>query len=363
MSRLFLVFLGSLIFLMPPLTLAEEVPSEEAKVAALFKAYKIKLKSGDVAAALTAAKQMYALTPSVYGKISKSHATATFNLAQMTESLNHTKETARLYQEHIDILDELKVQKDKRYLAKMGLLARAYIKIHDVDKAIQYGQKTLGLAKEIKVSKEVLAALELKLGSYYYRSYGQVRKAKRHFKKAYDLYSQVYGEDHIKAGQVLFWLAKIDAGSKKNRRATEKFENVLTIYNKALAPGDDAILRIHAFLVNAYEKLGDKEKSTEHCIAVATERPLGFDREIDPLYKRVPTYPRSNRSGYIIAEFTVDEFGQVKDIKTLRGENIKTFEKSAHKALSQFRYAPSIKDGKRVETKGVLHKVTFTIAN
>ncbi len=30
-------------------------------------------------------------------------------------------------------------------------------------------------------------------------------------------------------------------------------------------------------------------------------------------------------------------------------------------ALAQFRYAPSIKDGERVKTEGVLHKITFQI--
>ena len=154
---------------------------------------------------------------------------------------------------------------------------------------------------------------------------------------------------------------------KKNRKAAKRLEKVLDIYDKIFPSGDDRILQTHAFLVTIYEKLKEKEKSTQHCIAVATERPLGFDREIDPLYKIVPTYPqnasRSGKEGYIIAEFMVDEFGQVKDIKTLEGENIKYFEKEAHKALSQFRYAPSVKDGKRVTTEGVLHKVTFKMGD
>ncbi|PCI34469.1 MAG: hypothetical protein COB54_01410 [Alphaproteobacteria bacterium] len=366
MSRLFLVFLGSVIFLMPPLAFAEEAPSEKAKVVALFKAYKASLKAGDTEGALKSAKQMHALTPVVYGKVSKTHATAAFNLAQLSTVLNHRKDTARYYQEHLDILDALKVQKNDRYLAKLGLLAGAYMKIHKADEAIKYGRRALGLAKELNVSDDIVAAFELNLGSYYYNSYGMGNKAKRQFKKAYELYSQLYGEDHIKTAQALFWLAKIDVGFKKNRRAAEKFENVLDIYNKELPAGDDAILQTHAFLVNVYEKMGDKEKSTEHCIAVATERPLDFDRELDALYKISPKYPYSaqkdGRQGHIIAEFTVDEFGQVKDIKTLEGKNIRTFEKSAHKALSQFRYAPSIVDGKRVETKGVLHKITFKMA-
>ncbi|VAV91970.1 hypothetical protein MNBD_ALPHA01-1345, partial [hydrothermal vent metagenome] len=40
-----------------------------------------------------------------------------------------------------------------------------------------------------------------------------------------------------------------------------------------------------------------------------------------PLYKIPPTYPRnalvSRKEGYIIAEFTVDELGQVEDLKVI----------------------------------------------
>ncbi len=363
MLRLFIIILGMFIILMPSSVFANEDAGKKAQVISLYKSYRASLKEEDNQAALKYAKQMYELTPKVYGKISNPHATAAFNLAQMSELLYIREDAAALYREHIDILDALNVPKDEKYLGKLRLLTKAYMRGDYYKKAAKNGRKELKLAKALNIQDEILAEYELALGIYNYRIYGKAGKAKKRVNKAIKLFSASYGEHHIKTAKALFWRAKLSMGLNKNRKAAEEFENVLEIYNENLDPGHGSILQTHAFLVNTYEKLGEKEKSTEHCIAVAKERPVGFEREIEPLYKVIPVYPhsaeRSQSEGYIIAEFIVDEFGQVKDIKTLEGENVKTFEKAAHEALSKFRYAPSIKDGERVKTEGVLHKVTF----
>lgn len=365
MLRLLFTFIGLIIFLAPAPLFAGE--GQKSEVISLYKSYRGSLKEGKNEVALKFAEQMYALTPGAFGKISKTHATATFNLAQINDLLKNHKAAAELYQQHIDILDKLKVPKDKHYLVKLGLLAAAYMKINNFSDAAMYGRKALGLAKDLKVTDKILAVYELKLGTYYYLGYGKGRRARQHINKAVELFTEVYGDNDARTAWAIFWRAKLDMGFKKNRRAAEEFEHVLDIYNKELDAGDDRILQVHAFLVNVYEKLGEKEKSTQHCIAVATERPTGFDRDLDPLYKITPTYPdwaqMAGMSGYIIAEFTVNEFGQVKDIKTIGGKNIKYFEKNAYKALSQFRYAPTIRDGKRVRTEGVKHKITFEMEN
>lgn len=139
----------------------------------------------------------------------------------------------------------------------------------------------------------------------------------------------------------------------------------MTVYNEELPAGDGRILQVHAFLVNAYEMLGKKDKATEHCIAVATERPLDFDREIEPLYKVRPYYPRKalslGRSGYTILEFSIDEFGQTGNFKVIETTD-KFFNKTSIEALSKFRYAPSIRGGKRVKTEGLKHKISYRIS-
>ena len=56
-------------------------------------------------------------------------------------------------------------------------------------------------------------------------------------------------------------------------------------------------------------------------------------------------------------DYKVD-LGQVEDLKVIETTD-KVFNKEALAALSKFRYAPTIRDGERIKTKGVLHKVTF----
>ncbi|PHZ85864.1 TonB family protein [Paremcibacter congregatus] len=363
----FIKILMCIIVMMAPVaSVAGDDSDPKAHITQLYKTYITTLKAGDEEKALGLAQEMYSLSPPVFGAYSKSHATMAFNLAQMLEKRREYLAALPYYQEHVDILEKLKAPEDETYLYKLGLLAQAYRNAREEEKAAKWSMKALVLARDLQLPKEVIGDYELELGSSYYGVHGEVRSARRYLKKAHDHYLEVYGEDHVKTAQALFWLAKVDASFRKHRQAAEKLEAVLQVYEKNFPKGHDMTLQVHAFLVGAYEGKGDKDKATEHCIAVATERPTDFDREIDPLYKIAPTYPlsaaRSGKEGFVIAEFVVTASGQVENIKTLEGENIRDFEKAAHEALSKFRYAPSIQNGQRVRTEGVLHRVTFKMA-
>jgi len=234
MSRLFFILFSTSIILMSSLAFAEEGLSLKKQVIALYKNYRDSLKAGDKDSALEFAEQMYALTPESHGKKSKTHATAAFNLAQMYELLRHYKDSAKLYQEHMDILDVLSSPKNDQYLGKLGLLSKAYLSAYETEKAIKYGNRALKLAKDLKMDDETLGEFELNLGSVYSQSYGQAAIARRHINKAYELFSKTYGESHLRTAQALFMQAKLNTAYKKHSRAAEKYEQVLGIYNKEL---------------------------------------------------------------------------------------------------------------------------------
>ena len=109
---------------------------------------------------------------------------------------------------------------------------------------------------------------------------------------------------------------------------------------------------------------GQTDAATKHCIAASVERPLGFDRHITPLYRQAPKYPSSaeniRKEGMVIAEFIIDEEGFTKEIKIIESSS-STFHKPSIEAIEKFRYAPSIKDGQRLETKGVRIKMVYYI--
>ncbi len=191
MLRIFISVLGTVIFLLSSLAIADEKVDRKAEVKNLYHNYKSSLQAGDTDAALKLAEQLYAITPEIYGPESKTYATMVFNLAQVNELLNNIKKAAKLYQEHIDILDGLKVAHDEKYAAKMVLLSETYVKINDIDKAIKYGRLALELVQGLKLPAEVIATYELRLGIYYFKNSDR-KSAKRHIDKALDLFQQTY---------------------------------------------------------------------------------------------------------------------------------------------------------------------------
>lgn len=365
MSRFFLILITSAVLLLSPSVYAEGTAEQKSEISGLYDAFQLQLKAQNNEAAFKLAEQIYFLTAEVHSEISKSHATAVFNLAHVSGLMKKPLKSLRLFQEHMDILDQLKVPQDEGYVYKMNFLSDSYLALYDFENAAFNAKKTLRLAKGLSMNDRDIAVFELLLGTVYFFMDGKSKQSKRHINNSFDLFSTALGEHNVNTALAMFWQGKNYARDKKYAQAAEKYEKVLKIYSNGLPPGDGKILQIHAFLVNVYEIMGEKDKSTKHCIALATERPTDFDREIKPLYYTSLVYPmsarRSGKEGYIIAEFTVDEVGQVVDIKTIEGQNIGVFEKNAHKALSKYRYAPSIKNGKRVKTEGVLLRMTFEL--
>ena len=169
----------------------------------------------------------------------------------------------------------------------------------------------------------------------------------------------------------MFWIGKIHVGRAKYAKAVESMTPVVD-----LLPADDTIaLMARANLVEAYEKLGERDKATEHCLAIGRTTPWAGTANYQPLFKRPPTYPRSaaarSAEGYVLLEFTVDEMGFVRDTKVVEARTAKdvkpsaqpdivwAFEKAAIEAAGEFRYAPKFVDGEPVPVEGVRNRIVF----
>ena len=169
----------------------------------------------------------------------------------------------------------------------------------------------------------------------------------------------------------VFWIGKIHIGRAKYAKAVESMTPVVE-----LLPADDSIaLMARANLVEAYEKLGESDKATEHCLAIGRTTPWTGTADYQPLFKRPPTYPRSataqNANGHVLLEFRVDEMGFVRDPKVVEARTAKdvkpsaqpdivwAFEQAAIEAASKFRYAPKFVDGEPVAVEGVRNLIVF----
>ncbi|PHZ85863.1 TonB family protein [Paremcibacter congregatus] len=358
-----ILLLGVLLLELAPDGVAEENPSEKQKLIQLYDEYKTVLKNGSSDKSIPLAVEIYNLSRRIYGEKSKIHATAVFNLAQVQSHFTNYEEAAHLYQQHLDILEHLETPEDETYLFKFGLLAQTYRQAKELKKAVVWGKKALNMAKSLELPPEKIAPYELDLGRTYYTTFGKGGMAARYFEKAYSHFVDAYGEDHIKVADALFWQAKVDFYYHDSEKAAEKFERVRMIFERELSNGHHLIWELYGLLVGAYVEMGDAEKATQRSIAAAEHRPEGFDKEVISLFKVAPEYPYSAMlkgiGGHVIVEFTVTETGEVEGIKTIDGENIEIFEEAAHNVAAKFRYVPSLQNGKRVKTEGILHKITF----
>ncbi|WP_339862004.1 energy transducer TonB [Paremcibacter congregatus] len=89
------------------------------------------------------------------------------------------------------------------------------------------------------------------------------------------------------------------------------------------------------------------------------------DGDYLPIVKVAPVYPRRAQerglSGYVIVEFTVTKLGTVVDAKVVESTN-SVFDRNAIKAALKFKYKPKVVDGVPIDVAGVLHKITFEMA-
>jgi len=71
-----------------------------------------------------------------------------------------------------------------------------------------------------------------------------------------------------------------------------------------------------------------------------------------PLYRVQPRYPRKalrlGKQGYVILSFDINEEGRVVNVKIVKAEPRRLFEKEAERALKQWKYKPMLVNGEAV---------------
>lgn len=165
-------------------------------------------------------------------------------------------------------------------------------------------------------------------------------------------------DNHVLA---LFWIGKIHQADGKHREVTEAMDRVL-----ASVPADHRLaLSAHADLVRAFEELGERDRATEHCLKIGRATPWQGVTDYQPLFKRPPSYPRSERAagkeGFVVVGLTVDASGFVRNPQVVASTGGPNFEAAALKSIRAARYAPRFVDGEPVEVTGVTYRVVFAL--
>ena len=91
------------------------------------------------------------------------------------------------------------------------------------------------------------------------------------------------------------------------------------------------------------------------------------DGEYLPIVKVAPVYPRRAQTrgieGYVLLQFTVTKSGAVKDPVVVEAKPPGMFDRAAINAALKFKYKPKVVNGDAIDVAGVLHRLTFELAD
>lgn len=154
----------------------------------------------------------------------------------------------------------------------------------------------------------------------------------------------------------------------KNRRnsAIELYESVIAGADAGDTAGRRLKLLSHAALVELYERKGESEQATEHCVAIGAAQPWSDNAEPEPLYRVNPVYPISyalkKLSGSVTIKFDIDESGFVVNAQPIQSEDTPPeFVKNSIESVEQWRYAPKFENGQPVAAIGQTVQLDFNI--
>ncbi len=90
------------------------------------------------------------------------------------------------------------------------------------------------------------------------------------------------------------------------------------------------------------------------------------DGEYLPIVKVAPVYPRRAQTrgieGHVLLQFTVTKTGAVIDPVVIESKPPGIFDRAAMNAAVKFKYKPKVVNGEPIDVAGVLHKLTFELA-
>ena len=91
------------------------------------------------------------------------------------------------------------------------------------------------------------------------------------------------------------------------------------------------------------------------------------DGEYLPIVKVAPVYPRRAQTrgieGYVLLQFTVTRTGAVIDPVVVESKPTGIFDRAAMNAALKFKYKPKVVNGDPIDVAGVLHRITFELAD
>ncbi len=335
-------------------------PATKTEFLDAYKHYQQLVADGKRKEALPYAATAYRLGLQLYGEDHANSAALALNYGDTLARTGHRKEAIEMLDRAIDLYKKHYGADAKEMVDP--IMARAEANgAWNPDEQRKYFDEAIDIAEHTSKPEDLLVAhLNVEAGIHLLRD-GNVDTSKDYLDDGYKQYKKQVAATDSRLLIAAFWLGKYELAVNKPHAAEPHFNEVLAATNGTST--DPLTEAAHALLVVTYEELGESEKATPHCIAVARVQPWNGNTEPKALYSKMPDYPADakGRDGYALIEFTIDATGAVRNPKLLKTEGSDAFGAPGLSAIQSWRYAPRLVDGKPVDTTGVKTKVEFKL--
>ncbi|MFT5235937.1 MAG: TonB family protein [Shewanella sp.] len=342
------------------LALASSCSLSASEFSDSYSAYQAAVSEKNYIDALIYAEQAYLLGGGLYPKGSIDIANLAMNMGSVLEINGKKAEAFKAYSEALTIylanFDDDAVELIDPLLGAADTAAEPKV-------AKEYFNDAIDIAEDadnsVLLANTLMAAFDNLSHTPLYS-----RTIQKYAIRAFDIYEEELPEDALVRVKATYTVGMIRKSKKQNSQAIELLNKVVDQFS-VLDYSHPYELASHAQLVELYEKKGQSDKSTQHCIAIGSMRPWLETQEQVPLFRLPPKYPinsaRAGREGMVQLSFVVDEYGFVTDPKIIMSEGGSGFEKESLKAIKKWRYAPKFVDGKAVAAPSTV-QLDYTLA-
>lgn len=302
-----------------------------------------------------AAKQAYTLGAKVYGEHSDNTANLAINYAKAISGVTNEDQAKRfaLYNQAQQILAR---NHGKTAIETVDALFGMAHNTAKASLADHYFRAIIAIAVQQELPKLAadmqFAAASLLANKFIAEKY---HRASSYLEQADAYYQANLPANAVERIKVDFFVASFAEGRKQYNEAISRLNHVVSVFDNNLNFDHSAELSAHSKLIHLYEKQGNSEQATKHCLAIAKMVPWKESQQQTPLYRVHPEYPngkaRQRRDGSVIMEFEVDTAGFVKNLNVLDSSGGVAFASAAKKAVAQWRYAPKFEHGVPVPAK------------
>lgn len=337
--------------------------SDKQAFSEAYKAYQEAIAASKPWIARGYAKDAYSYGEKIFGADHKNTATLLLNYGRL---VTDDKEARQLLEEAVNRYEAIYGEDAAELIDPLMGLASKSVRVGTLGKARKLYRRALKLTEtHFPDNKLMVGIIQVEIGKIALHK-AHSKEGLHLLKKASKTLDDV--DEKLAApyrAETEFYLGQYQLALEKPKKATKHLLASLNIYEE-LAPNSSNTMTNHAFLIEAYEKMGKRDKATKHCKAIGAKSPRNPNQDYDPVYQVKPIYPvsaqRAGKEGYAIVEVTVDKDGFVQSPTVIEVDGHNAFAESSLEAVTKFRYAPRYENGEAVDTTGVRYRFTYGLS-